>query len=157
MILKYCSNKLIFTRCGFVMILCCVYFVQVEHVLGAVSFIGDLSVYGVEVPGWDGKAGMIALKFKDSVDCSTIDWSEFHRECTTHLPVYARPLFIRVQAGAMKMTATFKHQKNELVKDGFNPANMGNDQLYYYSYKDGNVSSLDEVMYQNIVEGKMRL
>jgi hypothetical protein len=121
-----------------------------------VSFVSDLSVYGVEVTGCDGKAGMVALKFKDEVKGS-VDWAEFHKECTAHLPVYARPVFIRVQAGAMKMTATFKHQKSELVKDGFDPANMGSDQLLYYSYKDGSVTTLDATMYQSIIKGNLRI
>jgi hypothetical protein len=28
--------------------------------------------------------------------CSKIDWSAFHKACSQHLPVYARPAFIRI-------------------------------------------------------------
>ena len=128
-----------------------------EQILGAVSFISDLSVYGVEVKDCDGKAGMVALKLRDGIAPHAIDWSEFHRECSAHLPVYARPVFIRVQAGEMKMTATFKHQKNDLVKDGFDPTRMGKDSLMLYSPKEGSVTALDAEVFHDIMTGHLRL
>jgi acyl-CoA synthetase (AMP-forming)/AMP-acid ligase II len=131
--------------------------VQVEHVLGAVSFISDLSVYGVPVQGCDGKAGMVAIKLKDGASLDSLNWQEFHNECLTNLPVYARPLFIRIQFGEMKMTATFKHQKNVLVKDGFDPACMGDDVLLFYSSRDGKVTHLDGQMYADINNGVIRV
>jgi hypothetical protein len=49
---------------------------------------------------------------------STIDWAAFHRECSAHLPTYARPAFIRITQ-EMALTSTFKHQKGDFAKEGF--------------------------------------
>jgi hypothetical protein len=105
----------------------------------------------------------------DMVD-NLIDWNHFHKECTAHLPSYARPLFIRViTKGRLQMTGTFKHQKSGLIQDGFNPerikiSNSSSDsngvidsKLYFYSLKDGVVLPLKDEIYTDIITGSIKL
>ena len=46
------------------------------------------------------------------------------RHCAQHLarrlPAYARPLFLRIK-DRIEVTATFKHKKNELAREGYDP------------------------------------
>jgi hypothetical protein len=41
----------------------------------------------------------------------------------SELPSYAAPLFLRIMdsGSAMDVTSTFKHKKNDLVEEGFDP------------------------------------
>jgi fatty-acyl-CoA synthase len=123
------------------------YFFQIEHVLASIPFISDVTVYGVDVPYCDGKAGMASIVLKDGFTESSIDWSRYHLECVSHLPAYARPLFIRIQ-NQLQTTGTFKHQKNTLVSENYNPQKMKSDGLYFYSSSIGNASpssSIDQM------------
>ena len=47
-------------------------------------------MYGVEIPGEEGKAGMAAVVTNKSIDFKGL--SDYLK---TNLPVYAKPLFIR--------------------------------------------------------------
>jgi fatty-acyl-CoA synthase len=87
----------------------------------------DATVYGVAVPGTDGKAGMAALVTGGGFDLATL---YRHLEC---LPAYARPVFVRIR-GELETTATFKHQKGELAREGYDPA--ATDEAVYVSDTD---------------------
>ena len=84
---------------------------------------------------------------------STIDWKAFHKECTAHLPTYARPAFIRISK-EMALTSTFKHQKSDLVKDGYD---VKGDEVFYYSVKDGSVVPVTPQVVQQINQGVIKL
>jgi citronellyl-CoA synthetase len=84
------------------------------------------NVYGVEVPGTDGRAGMAALLLAENVDELELD--NFSSQICKQLPAYARPLFLRILP-AMDTTGTFKMVKGELRKQGFDPEQV-EDRLY---------------------------
>jgi fatty-acyl-CoA synthase len=82
----------------------------------------DATVYGVAVPGADGKAGMAALVVGEGFDLAAL---RAHLEC---LPEYARPVFVRI-GGELETTATFKHKKDGLAREGYDPA-ATDDAIY---------------------------
>ncbi|CAN5380826.1 long-chain-acyl-CoA synthetase [soil metagenome] len=88
---------------------------QVAETLCGCPGVLDAAVYGVTVPGADGRAGMAALV----VDAS-FDMEVFRAALAARLPAFARPVFLRLQEG-FAMTATFKQQKHGLQRDGFDP------------------------------------
>ena len=85
---------------------------EVGAILLGFPGINDAVVYGVALPGAEGKAGMAAL----SVD-EPFDWAGFHAHCAAHLPNYARPMFVRLTPIAT--TGTFKHNKVTLAREGY--------------------------------------
>jgi hypothetical protein len=85
-----------------------------------------------------------------------MDWKKFHSECVLHLPVYSRPVFIRVRK-QLAVTTTFKHQKSDLVKEGYNIDVIKDDAIYYYSSKDGSVVLMDRTIYDGINCGDIKL
>lgn len=91
-------------------------------------------------------------------DCcdSDVHWSAFDRECSAHLPAYARPAFIRLTA-AIALTSTFKHQKNGLVKDGYALDSMGADKLYYYNAREHRVVKMTPELERKINTGEIQL
>ena len=109
----------------------------------------DATVYGVAVPGADGKAGMAALAVGDGFDLAAL---RQHLEC---LPVYARPVFVRIRQ-ELETTATFKHQKGELAREGYDPAATG-DAIYVNDPQLGAFARMDAVLFDRIEAARMRL
>lgn len=129
---------------------------EIENTLSGIAEFADVTVYGVPVPDYDGKVGMAAVVLKEGLAVDSLNWSSFHKECMEHLTSYSRPAFVRVQASA-QVTATFKHQKSDLIKDGYNPDAMEEDKLFFYDQKNGNVVPLDRDMYERINTGKLKI
>lgn len=65
---------------------------EVESVISSICGLKDAVVYGVEVPGSEGKAGMAAIADIDG----NIDLTVLASGLTKQLPSYARPLFVRI-------------------------------------------------------------
>jgi len=137
---------------------------EVAEVLAAMPrMFSDVTVYGVSVPHCDGKVGMAAVVLTVSPEGgaaagaeSSVDWPRFHQECVAHLPAYARPAFIRIRP-AMQITSTFKHQKGDLVKAGYDLEKVGTDKVYFYSHRDGKISPLTPALLLKIDQGAMKL
>jgi fatty-acyl-CoA synthase len=88
---------------------------EVEAAVSLDGQIDEATVYGVEVPGAGGKAGMVAIELKDGRE---FDGKALAAVAYEHLPGYAVPLFVRV-VGELAHTSTFKSQKVELRKQGY--------------------------------------
>ena len=74
------------------------------------------NVYGVTVPGADGRAGMAALTLEEGV--AELDPTAFAEYVQAHLPSYARPVFLRVER-EMEVTGTYKMVKARLREEGY--------------------------------------
>jgi len=120
---------------------------QVAEALTSAHGVQHANVYGVEVPGTDGRAGMAALVVDKSFDLA-----EFARVVDQRLPDYARPLFLRLTQD-LDATGTFKPKKIELKAAGFDPAKV-EDPLYFRSARDG-YKPLDAEAYREICAGKL--
>ena len=90
---------------------------EVEAALTACDGIDEAVVYGVEVPGRDGRAGMAAITLEPG---ATFDAKHLGAQLQASLPPYAVPLFLRLRE-AQAATATFKYRKTELKAQGFDP------------------------------------
>jgi fatty-acyl-CoA synthase len=123
---------------------------EVSEAISVVPGVQEANVYGVAVPGQDGRAGMAALVTGPEFQISYLNQRLAH-----NLPAYARPVFLRLQP-EMKVTGTFKQRKVELVKDGFDPRVIA-DPLFMLDQASGEYQPLDAARYQDIVSGKLKL
>jgi fatty-acyl-CoA synthase len=123
---------------------------EVAEALGVIDGILEANVYGVTVPGQDGRAGMAALVVTPDFDATYL--AEKLRE---NLAPYARPVFLRLQP-EMEITGTFKLRKVDLVKDGFDPRNIA-DPLYWLDPATNLYRRLDADAYAAIVSGSVKL
>ena len=64
---------------------------EVEEAIGRFDDVMEANVYGVEVPGRDGRAGMAAIVAKDNLNLAGL-----RDHLARHLPEYARPMFLRI-------------------------------------------------------------
>ena len=84
-----------------------------------------VTVYGVQVPGHDGRAGMAALVMLPGVP---FDADGFWKLALERLPRYAAPLFVRLM-DTPDMTGNYKLRKVDLQKQGFDASRVS-DPLY---------------------------
>merc|ERR1719278_603876 len=89
--------------------------IEVESVISSVLEQTASVVYGVDVPGVEGKAGMAAIV----EDVAKFDLDRFLANLQAELPSYAIPLFLRLVRN-LDITGTFKIRKLDLVREGFN-------------------------------------
>ena len=123
---------------------------EVAEVVSVVSGVEEANVYGVEIAGTDGRAGMAALVTTDAFDLDA-----FGRKVEQELAAYARPLFVRLLP-QMEITGTFKHRKVDLVKDGFDPKGV-EDPIYYRDPERGGYVPLDALAFDRIAQGEIRV
>jgi fatty-acyl-CoA synthase len=90
---------------------------EVAETISQFPGVHEAIVYGVAVPGTDGRAGMAALVVEDQ---PTFDLAGLRAYLIEKLPPYARPLFLRFRP-ALEITGTFKQKKVELVSEGYDP------------------------------------
>lgn len=124
---------------------------EVAEVIASVPGVFEVNVYGVEVPGCGGRAGMASLV----VDEARFDPAEVREAVHGGLPGYARPLFLRLTR-AMETTGTFKQKKAEAIREGFDPRTVG-DALMFDDPRHRAYVSLSEAVHDEIVSGALRL
>jgi fatty-acyl-CoA synthase len=122
---------------------------EVAECLAQVPGITTANVYGVAIPGTDGRAGMAAITTEGDVDLAGL-----HKALRAHLPAYAIPVFIRVQKEAAT-TGTFKYRKVDLVKEGFDPARV-DEPLWYANPARGCYEPLTPARFKAIQKGQVR-
>ncbi|KAJ3605856.1 hypothetical protein NHX12_027899 [Muraenolepis orangiensis] len=125
---------------------------EVTEVLGSLDFLQEVNVYGVTVPGYEGRVGMAAIILQPD---HKLDGGEIYNHLVRRLPSYAWPWFLRIQTSP-DMTETFKQQKGKLVQEGFNPE-VVEEPLYFLSLSQKDYISLSPCLYDDIVSGKILL
>jgi fatty-acyl-CoA synthase len=125
---------------------------EVSEAITVFPGVADCTVYGVSVPGCEGRAGMAALVLDPGTE---LDLEAFHRHLATHLPDYARPVFLRIRA-ALDVTGTFKQRKVDLVKEGADPSAIA-DPVFVAHPSEKRFVRLDGELYGAIGSGRVRL
>jgi acyl-CoA synthetase (AMP-forming)/AMP-acid ligase II len=87
--------------------------------------VSESNVYGVGVPGQDGRAGMAAIVLQPG---ASLDATALYAHAARHLPRYAMPAFLRL-VPEMEVTGTLKQRKTALAEDGYDPARVGDPLL----------------------------
>ncbi|MFM9864562.1 MAG: long-chain-acyl-CoA synthetase [Micropepsaceae bacterium] len=123
---------------------------EVAEAISIFPGIKEANVYGVKVPGTDGRAGMAAL-----VTAAQPDLATFKAHLEKNLAAYARPIFLRMQ-GEIEITGTFKHRKVELVKEGYDPRTV-QDPLFFLDPVDGQYVPLTPELHDRLMAGEIRL
>ncbi|XP_043411383.1 very long-chain acyl-CoA synthetase [Prionailurus bengalensis] len=125
---------------------------EVADIVGLVDFVQEVNVYGVSVPGHEGRIGMASIKMKENHE---FDGKKLFNHVVDYLPSYARPRFLRIQ-DTIEITGTFKHRKVTLVEEGFNPAVI-KDALYFLDDKAEMYVPMTEDIYNAINDKTLKL
>lgn len=124
---------------------------EVSMVLDRTPEVSESNVYGVPIPGHEGRAGMAALVLYPGAE---FDGRELYR-VAEELPAYARPLFVRIVA-EMDVTGTLKQRKLELQRQGYDPSAIS-DPLYVRDDEARAYVPLTPEAYRQIVAGERKL
>ncbi|KUI61101.1 Isopenicillin N epimerase component 1 [Cytospora mali] len=107
---------------------------EVSELLGTYPGVVEAVVYGVQVPGHEGRAGAVALLIDKDVR-PRFDFESFLRHCRAGLPKYAVPIFIRLVDEPLT-TGNHKQNKVPLKTEGVDPDKVSNgDEVLWI--KDG--------------------
>ncbi len=105
-------------------------------------------MYGVQLPGTDGRAGMAAVVATGG----KLDLDELSKHIMDKVPGYARPLFIR-QLKEMDTTGTFKMKKGDLRDQAYHPGKVS-DPLFVLKPGSQRYEPLEPAFYDVIMAGK---
>ena len=94
---------------------------QVESVLNQLPFVALSAVYGVRVPGQEGRAGMAAIVLRSD---ARFDPQALYAACEQHLPQPACPRFVRI-VDELPTTDTLKIKKGTLIDEGIDLSRTG--------------------------------
>jgi acyl-CoA synthetase (AMP-forming)/AMP-acid ligase II len=83
---------------------------EVAEALGSFPGIQEANVYGVTVPGHDGRAGCAAI-YIDPAHANSFDFSALLAHAQSKLPKYAVPVFLRIQK---KQTTMHNNKQNKV-------------------------------------------
>jgi len=127
---------------------------EVSEAICAYPGVRAANVYGVAVPGTDGRAGMAALVADEGFDLAGLS-----AHLAGRLPDYARPLFLRL-VDDLEATETFKQKKQGLIEQGFDPG-VVTDPLYFADPETKAPESrtyvrLDRTLFEAITAGQLR-
>ncbi len=121
---------------------------QVASVLRGCPGVTDAVVFGVAVPGNEGRAGMAAITTDDRFGLKALK-----AYLDAQLPPYAQPLFVRC-CETLDFTGTFKLTKGRLAQQGY----AGSPEPVWFSDRNaGRFVPCDAMLVRSIEDGSRRL
>lgn len=118
---------------------------EVGEIINGHPAVKICNVYGVEVPGADGRAGMAAITLEAGQQFDPVEFAGFVQK---QLPAFARPVFVRVQPD-LEVTGTFKLMKTELRKTGYD-ITATDDPIFVMKPRSDTYEALD-ADYQRVI------
>lgn len=122
---------------------------EVESVISSLEHIDHAVVYGVSVPGADGRAGMACITVKPGTE---FDGQALAAALYERLPPYAIPLFVRLRE-EQETTGTFKYRKVDLKAEAFHPDRI-HEPLFYLTGKSAGYQPLTPEIAAQIQAGQ---
>ncbi len=123
---------------------------EVAAVIGSCHGVTDAVVYGVAIPGVEGRVGMAAIAADKRFNLETL---RTHMHAS--LPDYARPLFVRLTDG-IEITGTFKTTKGSLSREGL--SNAAPESAVWFDDRTRQAFvKCDQPLLRKICDGELRL
>src|SRR5580692_9915111 len=120
--------------------------VEVAAAASTAPGVAEAVVYGVTIPGCEGRAGMVAAVIRENFDLAA-----FRRHLVEELAEYARPLFLRI-GGEIEATETFKFKKTALMRESYDPSATA-DTIYFNDPDRQNFVKIDSELFEKIKSG----
>jgi fatty-acyl-CoA synthase len=123
---------------------------EVADVIRACPGVRDAAVYGVAVPGTEGRAGMAGIVADRDFDLAVLPERMVER-----LPDYAQPIFVRL-LDRIETTATFRPKTLDLAREGYDPSRV-RDPIYFNDPSQRRLMRLDADLYDRLRAGELRI
>ena len=125
---------------------------EVENIIDGSGLVEEAIVYGAEIPGTNGKAGMVTLV--PQADIHQFEPDRLLSYLIDNLPPYAIPVFIRV-TDAIEKTGTFKYRKVDIQKMGYSLEKDG-DEVFVLLPREKKYTRMTPELKQQIDSGSVR-
>ncbi|MBN1655603.1 MAG: long-chain-acyl-CoA synthetase [Deltaproteobacteria bacterium] len=125
---------------------------EVQEQIAKWDAIKQVNVYGVQIPGAEGRAGMASIVLSNAHGFNP-DGFKSHVDAV--LPSYARPLFVRL-SNRIETTSTLKMKKIALQKQGFDPDAIGEHVYFRHPDRDEYIRMTREI-YRDICARRLRV
>ena len=138
---------------------------EVGESLGRFPGILEANVYGVQVPGHEGRAGCAALTMAPEMK-GNLDWKSFAKAARAQMPPYAVPVFVRVLETEVGLAASHnnKQDKVKLRTEGVDPGLRGSkvpggerDRVLWLPPKANEYVPFEQQDWHTLVNGAARL
>jgi len=123
---------------------------EVERIFNAFGGVSMSCVYGVPIPGTDGRAGMAVISTDTKIE--DFDFKGLATQLLDNLAPYAVPIFLRFKS-EMSTTATHKLKKTTLKKECFEIEEI-DDPLYVMLPSESTYTKLTPEIYEKIQDGQ---
>ena len=136
---------------------------EVALALGEYPGIAEANVYGVQIPGHEGRAGCAAINLDTAHESSGLDYAGLLDYARSRLPRYAVPVFLRI---VQRSSHIHNHKQNKvgLRKEGVDPEKIGIeesagvDDVFMIAKPGTNAyASFDKDDWMALVNGQLRL
>jgi citronellyl-CoA synthetase len=123
---------------------------EVEKVVNSMAHVSESTAYGVEIPGTEGRAGMLAVI--PSTDVRDFDLAALAELTQRALPSYAVPRFVRFKT-EFETTGTHKIKKTLLRDEAFDPDRV-DGPVFALLPGETEYVPLTRDLYREIAEGR---
>ena len=125
---------------------------EVEEVLNVFDQVLFSTVYGVQIPNTDGRAGMAAIV--PTINLEDFNLKGLAASFNKNLPHYAIPIFLRFKSN-LSTTATFKLKKGKLRQENIDIEKI-QDSLYVMLPGESVYTPMTKDIYENIQKGQYK-
>lgn len=130
---------------------------EVSEVLGSHPAMKEANVYGVTLPGHDGRAGCAAVLLRGDQKLDDAQRQGLAAHVRKQLPKYAVPLFLRLVKGELEITGTAKQTKVQLRNEGVDPEQMGEDEVLWLPNLQEGYKTFSREDWKSLEAGKAKL
>ena len=138
---------------------------EVSQILSSDLNVAEANVYGVKIPGHDGKAGCAAIVLASTSDPDSMDWAKFAARLRSELPPFAVPLFLRIRVSSVATaTDNYKQRKQPLQDEGVKPDALGSkiphgqhDRIYWMRPGSATYTPFEESDWISILDSRAKL
>ncbi len=123
---------------------------EVSEVIGRCAGVREAVVFGVSLPGFDGRVGMAAI-----TRTAAFSFYRLQQHLSDHLPHYARPAFVRL-CDTLETTGTFKFVKSALIEEGLSVASA-TGELWFLDQRTDHYVRCDDNLLDQIRDGTLRV
>ena len=123
---------------------------EVEGTMQTIIGLKDVLVFGVLIPGTDGRAGMAVV----NSDENSLEISQLAPKLQRALPPYAVPLFVRL-TNSIALTSTYKLKKTQVRDEGYDLERVS-DPVFVLHPSSNRYVRLTRELVQDMENGKLR-
>ena len=125
---------------------------EVEAIINSFPGVDICTVYGVELPNAEGKAGMVAIILESK---EPFDINGFSKFVVENFPKYSIPIFTRI-VDELEFTGTHKLRKINLRKQGYD-VTLLKDQIHIWDFASNRYKIFEKEQYQNLMKGRIKM